>query len=85
MKTVFFHKGKGSKTRSSDFSGLRMRDGPPSRLLDPVRGLSEYSSISIGGPAHGHQPTTQSSRAARRVPDSAPGRGFRRGLGGVQA
>ena len=32
-ETSFFHKGKGSKTRYSKFSGLRMRDAaPPSAL-----------------------------------------------------
>ncbi len=42
-----FHKGFTSKTHSSEFSGLRMRDGRAS--LNPVRGLTELSLV-IRGP-----------------------------------
>ena len=52
MKTAFFHKGKGSKTRSSDFSGLRMRDGDgrcaAASSLNPVRGQTERKQLIIG-------------------------------------
>ena len=47
VENVGFHKDPGPKTHSSEFSGLRMRDGRAS--LNPVRGLTELSLV-IRGP-----------------------------------
>ena len=48
-ENVIFHKGNGLETPSSEFSGLRMRDGVLPLLLYPVRGLTEYS-LKLMGP-----------------------------------
>ena len=77
---LIFHKGIGPKTRSSGFSGLRMR------ALNPVQGLSEYSILTFSELAREHQghhqPTNQtpSERARARTFSEAVPEGIQMGL-----
>ena len=62
-ENVIFHKGNGLETPSSEFSGLRMRDGVLPLPPYPVRGLTEYSlKLMAPTPQGGGPPSTPRCR-----------------------